>query len=719
MAGFLFLGVIFMGDNFGRSFGQSFADSYAESYKNNLANQSSQANASLARQLQLMQIGTQLSQQASALESESDKLKMVNPNLARQKALEAQSYRQQAQRLSTQPMGQPNPSGGGLLGILTNHLMGGVQGFRQANQLDNELNNQPSQTPIPYAPQDVSGRQKAAAALMGFLRPGRQTVISGNIPQPTIQNPSTDIQQPEDEFSKQERLNQESQKLFDTRVNNLPSDYTAAGELAKKLVAAGTPIEKALEMLPTEETLSKIPDRDAKEVAALTTKSKYLQKIINFASKNPGGSGNIFGIPKTLLSDIQEKSGLDIPGISGDLKATDTLEKYYDTLKRNEIDLVTVRNPATQNAEKFVSKTLPDIYKPGKNFIDDAAKWKEITDSELNALVKKLQRRHRINPDDVFNNTPDEEQVIPHNPSGPQNTGKTVGGLGGIIAGGFQGAKVGGGLAAQVNQFVPNPALKLGVGAIGVGAGALIGAGAGAGVGTSLGSLYDSGFNLTMPTVESIKQKAQELIQSGMHPQEAGKQALVEGLQQAQKAKQTKEQVKGKGKTFTRVNDQGQKEVVIPIGDMLNSVGGDFTKNQEGFRDTTYLDEGGNPTIGYGSTRINGQPVKPGMKITKEQAQKQYTQDAGSANKLIDNTIQVPLTKFQREALKSFIYNAGPGAFSKNQIAELINHGQVEEAARRMHQFVYVDNGPRQKKVSQGLVNRRKKETQMLLAGQQ
>ncbi|OGI10816.1 MAG: hypothetical protein A3F80_01305 [Candidatus Melainabacteria bacterium RIFCSPLOWO2_12_FULL_35_11] len=138
-----------------------------------------------------------------------------------------------------------------------------------------------------------------------------------------------------------------------------------------------------------------------------------------------------------------------------------------------------------------------------------------------------------------------------------------------------------------------------------------------------------------------------------------------------------------------------------------------FIKNQEGFRSKAYRDEGGKWTIGYGSTHINGNPITPGMTISKEEAEQQFQADYSNAESLINNSVQVPLSENQKEALKSFIYNAGPGAFQRNLVPYL-NKGDVKGALAQMSKFVYVDSVSG-KRMSQGLRNRRIKEIKLFL----
>jgi lysozyme len=96
----------------------------------------------------------------------------------------------------------------------------------------------------------------------------------------------------------------------------------------------------------------------------------------------------------------------------------------------------------------------------------------------------------------------------------------------------------------------------------------------------------------------------------------------------------------------------------------------------EGFVAKPYLDVVSVPTIGYGTTFYpNGTRVtmldKP---VTKEQALsylKYFVERV--AIPAITKGVVVPLTQNQVDALCSFIYNLGAGAFSKSTLLRKIN----------------------------------------------
>lgn len=78
---------------------------------------------------------------------------------------------------------------------------------------------------------------------------------------------------------------------------------------------------------------------------------------------------------------------------------------------------------------------------------------------------------------------------------------------------------------------------------------------------------------------------------------------------------------------------------------------------------TAFKDAGGVWTIGHGATRLgNGARVKDGDKITSLEAEQLLRQNARQANSYVDQFITKPMTRGQRRALLSLVFNIGPGS---------------------------------------------------------
>lgn len=84
-------------------------------------------------------------------------------------------------------------------------------------------------------------------------------------------------------------------------------------------------------------------------------------------------------------------------------------------------------------------------------------------------------------------------------------------------------------------------------------------------------------------------------------------------------------------------------------------------------------------TIGYGHTG----DVDPGDRCTQEQAEAWLAADLHRAETAVAVHVQVPLTTFQRDALISFTYNVGVGAFRTSTLLKLLNMGDYAGAAEQ------------------------------------
>lgn len=133
-----------------------------------------------------------------------------------------------------------------------------------------------------------------------------------------------------------------------------------------------------------------------------------------------------------------------------------------------------------------------------------------------------------------------------------------------------------------------------------------------------------------------------------------------------------------------------------------------IVRDHEGLKLTAYLDGGGVWTIGYGHT---GSDVREGLTIPLSEAERLLTRDLKVAEGYINEAVQVKLTQNQFDALVSFVYNVGGGAFKTSTMLKMLNAGDYEGAAKQFPRW-NKDNG----KVVQGLINRRQKEQALFLS---
>lgn len=143
----------------------------------------------------------------------------------------------------------------------------------------------------------------------------------------------------------------------------------------------------------------------------------------------------------------------------------------------------------------------------------------------------------------------------------------------------------------------------------------------------------------------------------------------------------------------------------------VSQKGVDLVKKWEGLKLDAYIDPVGVVTIGYGTTRINGQPVRMGTKISKEQAEYLLKKDIEEHASTIFNFVTVPLNQNQYDALASFQYNLGSNILANSTLLTYINNREWKKAAEKMKEY---NKGGGQ--VLQGLVNRRNEEAALFLS---
>jgi lysozyme len=133
-------------------------------------------------------------------------------------------------------------------------------------------------------------------------------------------------------------------------------------------------------------------------------------------------------------------------------------------------------------------------------------------------------------------------------------------------------------------------------------------------------------------------------------------------------------------------------------------------KDFEGFRASAYICPAGVPTIGYGTTRINGRPVKAGLKITTDEADQFLEEDLKVFEDVVNNSVSIEITQNQFDALVCFVYNVGSGNFKKSTLLKLVNSGDLSEAADQFLRWNKAGG-----KVLSGLTRRRKAERELFL----
>lgn len=124
-------------------------------------------------------------------------------------------------------------------------------------------------------------------------------------------------------------------------------------------------------------------------------------------------------------------------------------------------------------------------------------------------------------------------------------------------------------------------------------------------------------------------------------------------------------------------------------------------KNFEGCRLTAYKCPAGVWTIGYGHTK----GVKKGQKITKEQAVNILQDDLKTYENGVKKAVKIDLNQNQFDALVSFTYNVGLGAFRTSTLLKKLNKKDFTGASKEFPRWNKA-NGI----VLKGLVKRREAE---------
>ena len=112
----------------------------------------------------------------------------------------------------------------------------------------------------------------------------------------------------------------------------------------------------------------------------------------------------------------------------------------------------------------------------------------------------------------------------------------------------------------------------------------------------------------------------------------------------------------------------------------ISQNGIDLIKKFEGCRLIAYKCPSGVYTIGYGHT--NG--VKKGDKITQRQAEAYLREDVAKFENGVNKYVSAPLTQNQFDALISFCFNCGLGAFKNSTLRKKLNAKDYAGAGKEL-----------------------------------
>lgn len=125
----------------------------------------------------------------------------------------------------------------------------------------------------------------------------------------------------------------------------------------------------------------------------------------------------------------------------------------------------------------------------------------------------------------------------------------------------------------------------------------------------------------------------------------------------------------------------------------------------EGFRAQAYRDSKGVLTIGYGHVVKPKESYLAVSVISRDTAARILHQDTQHAVNVVNATVQVPLNQGQFDALVSFVFNVGEGAFRSSTLLRKLNAGHCCAVPDELRRWTRVAGA-----VRTGLILRRKKE---------
>ncbi len=142
----------------------------------------------------------------------------------------------------------------------------------------------------------------------------------------------------------------------------------------------------------------------------------------------------------------------------------------------------------------------------------------------------------------------------------------------------------------------------------------------------------------------------------------------------------------------------------------ISDVGIALIKRWEGLELESYQDIAGVWTIGYGHTETAG----PNQKISEREAEELLKRDLEPRERAVGDLTSVPLNQNEFDALVSFVYNVGAGAYRNSTARKRLNRGDRIGAAEALTWFNKATVGGVLREVT-GLTRRRAAEKALFL----
>jgi len=143
----------------------------------------------------------------------------------------------------------------------------------------------------------------------------------------------------------------------------------------------------------------------------------------------------------------------------------------------------------------------------------------------------------------------------------------------------------------------------------------------------------------------------------------------------------------------------------------VSGAGLERLKKFEALRLNAYKDVAGKWTIGYGHLILPDEQYLRSGPITAAKAESLLRADLATAERAVGTLVVMKLSQSQFDALVSFVFNVGAGAFARSDMLQLINAGNFNGAAAQFPRWTRA--GGRQ---SAGLLARRAVEQNLFLS---
>jgi lysozyme len=130
-----------------------------------------------------------------------------------------------------------------------------------------------------------------------------------------------------------------------------------------------------------------------------------------------------------------------------------------------------------------------------------------------------------------------------------------------------------------------------------------------------------------------------------------------------------------------------------------------MAKAFEGLRLTSYQDEGGVWTVGWGHTGVE---ARDGATMNEDAAEVLLGEDLERAARCVDRLVKVEVSQNQFDALVDFCFNLGCASLAESTLLKMVNAGDWDAAATQFLRWNKAGG-----KVLRGLTKRRQAEAEL------